>query len=435
MLRSAVMRWLIVALVCLSHVVAADAPKGYKCTPGYRSGTACKCPEDRRPARDADHKAICEPKPEPVATACLADRKGKFPLKVESTPVGATIYVGSKTCGVVAKTPWRGKVAAGPVLVILEHQSYDTVERTVTVTAKTTSELFVPMQRTNAGFVEIRGDSDPGVVGVEVTVDGQAKGAVPITIKLPVGRHLVEIAKAGFDNFSQWVDVLDGQKQVLLPVLKAQTVSKARLVIDADVKQAEVFVNGERKGTTPLSVDDLPPGTYTIVVKAPGAKDWTQKLTLPAGQTLLKAELAASVPKLPTEAELDIVADQKDADVWIDGALAGKAPILKRVPGGDHWIQVKLAKHVTWEAKQVFEAGKTVKLRATLVPAGQVIVTSTPAGATVFVDKVRRGLTPITLELAQGAYTIIVERAGYQRFETKVRVSDKPSMVDAPLKR
>ena len=429
------MRWLIVALLCLSRVAVADAPTGYKCTPGYRSGTTCKCPDDRRPARDATDKAICEPKPEPVATACLADRKGKFPIKVESTPVGATIYVGSKTCGVVAKTPWRGKVAAGPVLVILEHQSYDTVERIVTVTAKTTSELFVPMQRTNAGFVEIRGDSDPGVVGVEVIVDGQAKGAVPIVVKLPVGRHLVEIAKAGFDNFSQWVDVLDGQKQVLLPVLKAITVASARLVIDADVKQAEVFVNGERKGTTPLSLDDLPLGAYTIVVKAKGAKDWTQKLTLAAGQTLLKAELAASLPKLPTEAELDIVADQKDADVWIDGALVGKAPMLTRVVGGDHWIQVKLAKHVTWEAKRVFEAGTSVKLRATLEPSGQVVVTSTPAGATVFVDKVRRGLTPITLELARGTYTIIVERAGYQRFDKTIRISDKATTVDAPLKR
>ena len=416
-------------------MAAADPPKGYKCTPGYRSGTACKCPEDRRPARDVDDKAICEPKPEPVATACLADRKGKFPIKVESTPVGATIYVGSKTCGVVARTPWSGKVSAGPVLVILEHQSYDTVERTVIVTAKTTSELFVPMQRTNAGFVEIRGESDPGVVGVDVTVDGQAKGIVPITIKLPVGRHLVEIAKAGFDSFSQWVDVLDGQKQVLLPVLKALTVSVARLVIDADVKQAEVFINGERKGTTPLALDDLPLGAYTIVVKAPGAKDWTQKLTLAAGQTLLKAELASSIPKSPTETDLDIVADKPDAVVWIDGALVGKTPLLHRVTAGDHWIQVKLAKHVTWEVKQVFEAGKPAKLRATLAPSGEVIVTSTPAGATVFVDRVRRGLTPITLELAEGTYTIIVERAGYQRFEKKIQVSAKSTTVAAPLKR
>lgn len=435
MLRSAVMRWLIVALLCLSRLAIADAPKGYKCSPGYRSGTACKCPDDRRPARDAGDKAICEPKPEPVAAACLAERKGKFPIKIESTPVGATIYIGSKTCGAVAKTPWTGRVAAGPVLVILEHQSYHTVERTIAVTAKTTSELFVPMQRTNAGFVEVRGDSDPGVVGVEVTVDGQPKGAVPITLKLPVGRHLVEIAKTGFDRFSQWVDVLDGQTQVLLPVLRAQTVSKARLVIDADLKQAEVWINGERKGTTPIALDDLPLGTYSIVVKAPGATDWTKTLTLPAGQTLLKAELAATVAKLPTEAELDVVADVKDAEVWIDGALAGKAPLLQRVPGGDHWVQVKLAKHVTWEVKQTFEAGKTAKLRAKLVLSGELVVTSTPAGATVFVDKVRRGVTPITLELARGAYTIIVERAGYQRFERKVKLEDKPLTVDAPLQR
>lgn len=421
-------------MLCLTRMASADAPSGYKCSPGYKVKDTCKCPDDKRPARDKDNKAICEVKPPPEPTACLGDRKGKFPIKVESTPVGATVYIGSKTCGVVAKTPWSGKVAAGPVLVILEHQSYDTVERTVTVTAKSTSELFVPMQRTNAGFVEVKGDADPNVVGIAVTIDGQPKGNVPVTIKVPVGRHLVEIAKPGFDSFSQWVDVLDGQQMVLLPVLRPVVAATGRIVIDADVKQAEVFINGERKGTTPLAIDGLALGTYNIVVKAPGATDWTQKVQLTGGQVLLKAELAATMPKSPTEAEIDLVADNKDAEVWIDGALVGKAPLLQRVTGGDHWVQVKLAKHVTWEIKRAFAAGSTVKLRATLVPAGELTVSSMPAGSTVFIDGVRRGVTPMVLELAVGEHTVIVERAGYQRFEKKVKLKDKVA-IEAPLKR
>lgn len=428
-------RWLIVIGVCLTRLALAEAPAGYKCAPGYRVKDTCRCPADRQPARDATNRAICEPKPPPPPTACLAARKGKYPVKIESTPVGATIYLGSKSCGVVAKTPWRGTLAAGPVLVILEHQSYDTVERTVEVTAKSTSELFVPMQRTNAGFVEIKGDADPGVAGVAVTVDGQPKGTVPVTLKLPVGRHLIEIAKPGFETFQQWIDLLDGQTMVVLPELRAVVVATARLVIDADVKQAEVWIDGERKGTTPLAIDRLPLGSYTIVVKAAGAQDWTKRVTLAAGQTLLKAELAASLPKVPTEAELDIVADVPGAEIWIDGALAGKAPLLHRVPAGDHWIAVKQPGHVPWETKRAFDAGTTTKLRATLPAAGQLVVTSTPAGAVVFVDKIRRGVTPLTLELAHGTYTIYVERPGYQRFDKQVQVTARPATVDAPLKR
>jgi len=428
-----VIRWLIV-LSCTARIAAADAPTGYKCSPGYRLKDACKCPDEKQPGRDRDGKAICEAKPEPVVTACVAERKGKHPIKIESTPVGATIYLGSKTCGVVAKTPWSGKLAAGPVLVILEHQSYDVVTRTVTVTAKTTSELFVPMQRTNAGFVDLRADSDPNVVGVPITVDGQDKGPIPAVVKLPVGRHLIELAKPGFDNFQQWVDILDGQTLVLLPVLRAVTVAKARLVIDADVKQAVVFVDGARKGTTPLAIDDLPLGTYVIVVKSPPAKDWQQKITLVAGSTLIRAELADTMPKPPTETELDIVADPQGAEVWLDGVLAGKTPLLFRVPAGDHWIQVKLARHLTFEVKRTFEGGKTTKLRATLVAAGELTVTSTPAGSTVFIDGVRRGVTPLALELPLGDHTVIVERAGFQRFEQKLKLGP-PVTIDAPLKR
>ncbi len=376
-----------------------------------------------------------KPKPEPAATACLADRKGKYPIKIESTPVGATIYLGSKRCGAVAKTPWTGRLAAGPVIVILEHQSYDDVEKTVTISPKAIPTLAITMQRTNAGFVEVRADADPTIAGLPVTIDGQPHGTVPAKLRVPVGRHLVEIAKPGFDPFTQWVDVLDGQTQVLLPVLRPIVAAKSRLVIDADIKQAEVFVNGERKGTTPLAIDNLALGDYTILVKAPGARDWQQKVTLTAGSMLVRAELAASLPKVPTEAELDIVADVKGAEVWIDGVLAGKAPLLHRVAGGDHWIQVKLAGHITWEVKRAFDAGTTAKLRATLAPAGVLEVSSTPAGATVFVDGVRRGLTPFRTELTRGDHTVIVERAGYQRFEKKLRVTDRPTAVEAQLKR
>nr|MBA2543829.1 PEGA domain-containing protein [Deltaproteobacteria bacterium] len=317
---------LVVLLLCLlAHVASADAPKGYKCGPGgYRVKDTCKCPDEKQPARDADNKAICEPKPEPKPEACMGDRKGKHAIKIEGNPVGATIYLGSKDCPAVGRTPWTGKLAAGPVTVIVDHQGYEPETKLVTVTPKSKTSVFMILQRTNAGSVEVKADADPNVVGVAVTIDGQPQGTVPVTIKkVKSGRHLVEIAKPGFDPFQQWIEVQDGQTTLLMPVLRPIVAAKGRMVIDADVPQAEVFVNGERKGTTPLALDNLPLGSYDVIVKKAPSKDWQRTIALGPGTTLVRAELAPTMPKVPTHAELEIIADAPGAEVWVDGAAVG----------------------------------------------------------------------------------------------------------------
>ena len=430
-----VVRRLVVCLLMIAtHVAAADPPKGYKCGPGgSRAKDTCKCPDEKIAARDADDKAICAPKPEPKPEACLADRKGKQLVKIDSTPTSATLYLGDKSCGIVAKTPWSGKVQAGPLIVILEQTGYDPQTRTLTVTGS--SDLFVPLVRIEIGSIEVRADSDPNAAGAPITVDGQSQGTIPVSIKLRAGRHLVEIAKPGFDNYTQWVEIEEAKTVALLPTLHATVVGKARLVVDADVAQAEVFVDGTRRGTTPIAIDDLPLGTHSISVRKPPAKNWETKLFLGAGSTLVRAELSASMPVAPTDGMLHITADKPGAEVSIDGAVVGKAPLLQKLPAGDHWIQVKLAGHMTFEQKLQLDAGKSLEISAKLVPAGQLTVSSVPAGSTVFIDGVRRGTTPLAIELPVGDHTVIVERAGFQRFERKVKLSDKTTDLAATLVR
>lgn len=43
-----------------------------------------------------------------------------------------------------------------------------------------------------------------------------------------------------------------------------------RVVITTDVTEAEAFLNGERVGLTPARVEDVPPGEYTVTVRAAG---------------------------------------------------------------------------------------------------------------------------------------------------------------------
>jgi hypothetical protein len=434
-----VLPWLTFALVVLvARFAMADRPTGYKCGPGGRvlKDVGCKCPNDKLDARDAGGRAICAPKPPPAANACLAARTGKYTLRIDSAPQGATVYVGAKSCGVVGVTPWTGKLVPGPVTVMLERPSYEPVTRELTVTRKRYQSTVVPLVRTNAGMIDVRADADRNVTGATVTLDGRPGGTAPVVLKATGGRHQVEIKQAGFEPFAQAIEVVDSQTVVVMPVLKAAIVVKGKLVVDADVEGAEVWIGGTRRGTTPLVVNDLALGSYDLEVRKPGATTWKQAVVISKGQTLVRATLAASLPKAPTQGTLS-VSSTPAGEVIIDGTSAGMTPFEKALPAGEYWILVKAPGHKSFEQRLRLEAGKTVTLAPQLAVTAELAVESTPTGGTVFVDGKRVGVTPMKLELELGDHVIFIERAGFQRHVARVKLTagPPPKPITATLKR
>src|SRR5215208_6265027 len=142
------------------------------------------------------------------AQNCPASTPGKYQVKIDSSPTGATVYIGSKQCGPVGNTPWTGSLGKGDFTVIVEAQGYEPAQRVLKVAAvRKTQELFVPLTRRPQ--VEIRADADPNLIGAAVSVDGQPSGIVqgPLVIPTTAARHLIEITKAGYQPLSQWVDL------------------------------------------------------------------------------------------------------------------------------------------------------------------------------------------------------------------------------------
>ena len=53
--------------------------------------------------------------------------------------------------------------------------------------------------------------------------------------------------------------------------------------------------------------------------------------------------------------------------------------------------------------------------------AGNISATSTPTGATVYVDNVNKGTTAIVIEnIISGSHSIVIQKAGYQNYTTTV---------------
>jgi len=114
------------------------------------------------------------------------------------------------------------------------------------------------------GSVEVTAN----VEGATVYLNGQAVGETPYRGgEIPPGRHEVRVEKTGFQGFEQSVQVDSGREIRVRAYLDTEPVL---LRVESDLPGASVFVDRRYIGTTPLTIDDLGPGTYDLTVSAEG---------------------------------------------------------------------------------------------------------------------------------------------------------------------
>lgn len=108
--------------------------------------------------------------------------------------------------------------------------------------------------------------------------------------------------------------------------IQALTAPTGRLVIDTRPAGAEVQLNGEGRGLTPLTLD-VPPGPYTLVVTHAG-RSRTLPVQIAAGSAIAHhLEFAEEVAAPAAVGHLSIVTDPPGARVVVNGEQVGRAPL------------------------------------------------------------------------------------------------------------
>ncbi|MFH2092706.1 MAG: PEGA domain-containing protein [Pseudomonadota bacterium] len=105
------------------------------------------------------------------------------------------------------------------------------------------------------------------------------------------------------------------------------------------------------------------------------------------------------------------------SDVYVDGALAGTAPLeIMDLPSGTHKIRVSKKRYKEYTEDIFIHKDQPKIIAATLIPLpfGDLKVDSIPEGATVFIDGTQKGTTPFFMEnIKDGEHTIKLEKADY----------------------
>jgi hypothetical protein len=88
-------------------------------------------------------------------------------------------------------------------------------------------------------------------------------------------------------------------------------------------------------------------------------------------------------------------------------------------------VKVKLRDHEEWQGRMRIEEGRNDPLLVDLKPivkASTLSVSSVPSSATVFIDGVQKGRTPLKLKLQPDTYKVQVKLKRYQDWETQVEL-------------
>jgi hypothetical protein len=102
------------------------------------------------------------------------------------------------------------------------------------------------------------------------------------------------------------------------------------------------------------------------------------------------------------------------AKVYVDGSLRGKAPCVLTAAPGTREVAVKADGYLDRKFKVLVVSLTDIPLAADLVEAtGNLNVSTTPLGASVYVSGELKGKTPFKVALRPGNYDVVVELAGY----------------------
>ena len=190
----------------------------------------------------------------------------------------------------------------------------------------------------------------------------------------------------------------------------------------SDHHGAHVYIDGERIGQLPLKSDVLKSGTYKVKILKPLYKPFEQLVTVTDNNTT-----SLDVLLVPNFANITLTTDA-ESEIWIDGRQRGKGKCTIGLEEGEYTVEVKRPSHRT--VSDVISVSdivaRTIQLPSPTPIYGIMDVSSTPSRATVLVDGIEVGQTPLILDnVLVGERKVTLKKEGYELYEKAMVLTEE----------
>jgi hypothetical protein len=263
-------------------------------------------------------------------TAMLERRAPETGEILVSGPPGAPVFVDGRPVG---STPMVVEgVTAGPHTVEIRPPGQQVFSQSVTVLPG--QRATVAMTSAGGGTLRVIATA-PGAI---ISVDGEVVGPSPAVREgLAPGEHIVEATAEGYQPARQTVTVEPGQQRVVSLELQRMQGEPGRIVVRANVDRATVIVDGNERGQAPVVLTP-DPGPHAIVVRADGHQEYSTTCDTGPGRN---CEVNAVLVPQQVRVRVAVQPGIRDAQLLVDGEVAGPVPFDGTLPAGSHVLTVQ----------------------------------------------------------------------------------------------
>jgi len=287
-----------------------------------------------------------------------------------------------------------------------------------------------------------------------VILDGYNTGTTPwIFTGLTTGYHTLEVNYPGYEAYVRSVYVENGANPSVYADLDS-LVNYGSLFIESTPRGADVYVDGNYQGTSPVSVGGMTVGPHRIELHLAGYEVLTTSRTVAPSQGTVVNLVLTPVSTFSDYGSIDITSATPGALIYLDGiykgsVISGTTFSLISVTPGPHTILIHIPGYTDITRTVQVDPGQISTVDAASVPSpagaqslappstgpGSIVVTSTPSGGQVTVDNQFRGVAPVTIyNVATGNHIINMKLAGYSDWSSSVDVApNQVAQVHATL--
>ena len=327
-------------------------------------------------------------------------------LSFTSAPAGATVLIDDQPLGV---TPLQDiSVAAGGHQLRLLAERHLPHLSNISVAGMEIAQTFdIDLE---PAWANIAIASIPA--GATVLVDGEALGQTPALLEILQGERQIMLEKPRYRSWRQSLSVNAGEHQKLEPVRLSP--ADGTLVLSSTPASANVTVNGQYQGQTPLELSLKPSDEHNVSVLKPGYKRASRTLSLnPEERRDLHLKLKAQLGDVLVQVE------PASAEILVNGESMGRGTQTLSLPSFEQTLVVQQEGYRRHrqrftprpELKQSIQVrllteseAKLAALKAEITsPAGQTLKLFTPSDFTMGTSRREPGrranevLHPVTL--------------------------------------
>lgn len=266
-------------------------------------------------------------------------------------------------------------------------------------------------------------------LGDEVlTVDSEGYA----TKSMPFGTYDYRVSCANYHTTAGKVTV-NAQGKAEVKVELRPNFGWIKLDGASEYRDAHVYVDNVRVGQLPLTTSAMKSGAYRVKVVKSMYKAYERQVSVLDNETT-----EVNVEMVPNFADVTLVTDE-NGEIWIDGERKGKGQWTGPLEMGDYTVEVKRESHRTVsDVVQINSVlARTIQLKSPTPIYASLEISSTPLRATVSIDGVEVGETPLMKnDVLVGSRRVTFKKEGYRTMDKTVVLNEtSANSVSAELRK